>query len=185
MGFARPSSIPPTGAPRASRVGRWRVGSLPIASHPSVQLERLEQPAVGMKGEVPRAVARRDSRRRRIVRNQFSRDGIESPDQDPVEPEIRGQHEAARRIGLDHVRVRAVVAAPGKTARGRAAGAVRAESTVMALYIAGRAELAVRPDSETLPKFRRGNSPRTPTCQTGADSSCTGRRLPTPPCSSA
>src|SRR5471030_2673925 len=67
-------------------------------------------------------------------------------DQDPVEPEIRGQHEAARRIGLDHVRVRAVVAAPGKTARGRAAGAVRAESTVMALYIAGRAELAVRPD---------------------------------------
>src|SRR5207249_11470418 len=72
----------------------------------------------------------------------------EPQNQDLVEPEVACQHKAARRIGLDHVRVRPAVAADGK-APVRRAGRVRgAYRTLIAFDVGRGAEFAVRPDGK-------------------------------------
>ena len=62
--------------------------------------------------------------------------------EDAIQGQVGGQHESARWIGLDHVRMYAVVAADGEAA-GRGAGRMRrADRTLVVLDVGGRAQFA-------------------------------------------
>src|SRR5438876_1140085 len=101
-----------------------------------------------MKKKMTGAVARRQGHRRRTIGGKRAFLDVEPPNQDLVEPEVAYQHEAARRIGLDHVGVRPVVSADGK-APARRAGRVRwAYRTLIAFDVGRGAEFAVRPDGK-------------------------------------
>ena len=83
-------------------------------------LQRIEPAAAGVESEMPRPVAGRQCDQRRIVLDKPAALNIELPDEDPVPTEVAGENESSGRVGLDHVRVRAFVAADGKTSRRRA-----------------------------------------------------------------
>src|SRR5207249_9895863 len=101
-----------------------------------------------MKYKMTGAVPRTQRHERRIIRGERAFLDVEPPNEDLVEPEVACQHKAARRIGLDHVRVRPVVAADGK-APVRRAGRVRgAYRTLIAFDVGRGAEFAVRPDGK-------------------------------------
>src|SRR5437899_3277835 len=101
-----------------------------------------------MKCKMTRAVPRRQGRRRRIIRGKRAFLDVEPPNQYLVEPEVACQHESTRRIGVDHVRVRPVVAADGKAPVRRASRVRGAYRTLIALDVGRGTELAVRPDGE-------------------------------------
>src|SRR5438046_2648834 len=101
-----------------------------------------------MKYKMTGAVPGRQRHGRRIVGGKSTLLDVEPPNQDLIEPEVACQHESARRIGLDHVRVRPVVAADGK-APVRRAGRVRWTYRALIVFDVGRGtEFAVRPDGE-------------------------------------
>ena len=111
-------------------------------------LDRIHPAGIGVESEMARAVARGQRNRRRIVRREGALFGVELPDENAVQAQVGGQHKLAGRIGLDHVGMRAVVAAEGKTA-GRRGGGVRSRDLAFVLlHVAGGAERAVRPDGE-------------------------------------
>src|SRR5262245_4627188 len=67
-----------------------------------------------MKMKVPGPVAGRKRDGRGFGRRQLSRLFVEFPDEDLIEPQIDVQHEASGWVGLDHVRVRPIVATEGE-----------------------------------------------------------------------
>jgi hypothetical protein len=102
--------------------------------------------ATGVEGEVARAVARRQRDRRGIGRSERAVLRVEPPDEDLVEAEVHVQDEAARRIGLDHVRVGPVVPADGEAPRRRAGGAGGTDVAGVLLHVDSPAQAAVRKD---------------------------------------
>ena len=103
-----------------------------------------------MKGKVPRAGASR--RLDRLMIHELAGGTVQRPDNCPIEAEIVGEDEPPRRVGLDHVRVRRVVAArreraarTGRRARGADAASGRTRGEV-AHDLGRRAEQSVRAD---------------------------------------
>ena len=74
--------------------------------------------------------------------------GVERPHEDPIQSEVGDDHEPARRIGADHVRVRHVVTADGEAARRGMRGAFRTDDARRLLDVGRGPEPAVREDGE-------------------------------------
>ena len=66
-----------------------------------------------------------------------------APDEDPIQSQIGMQHKPPRRGGLDHVRVRAVVAAEGETSRRRVFGTRRTDLAFIVFDIGGLTQSSV------------------------------------------
>src|SRR3989442_7621156 len=98
-----------------------------------------------MKGEVARPVSRRQRYRRRIAGRKLALFDIKLPDEDLIQSQITCQHELTRPIGLDHVRVRLIMAANGEASGRCAGGAPRANLAAVVYDVGCGAELAVRP----------------------------------------
>src|SRR5271156_162721 len=81
-------------------------------------LKRVQPASIAMKGEVARPIPRRHRNKRSSwSRRQFAGAGIEGGDIDPILPQVCLQHEAVGRVCVDHVGMRFVMTAEGKTAR--------------------------------------------------------------------
>ena len=106
-------------------------------------LDRIKPTAVRMEMEMPRPVSGRQGDGGRIVRGQHPFPVIELPEEDLIQSEIHMDHEATRRVGLDHVGMGAVVAADGKTSRRRVGGFFRSEGAGIDFDIRGRTQTAV------------------------------------------
>src|ERR1019366_9031777 len=101
--------------------------------------------SVGVKDEVARAVARgQGGEGRAFCGCEFSGCVVEAVDVDSVLREVSGQYELVTGIGGDHVRVRVVVPADGKTASRCIGGVAGTESVLVAMDIDGGAQWAVR-----------------------------------------
>src|SRR5439155_26411084 len=77
-------------------------------------LNGIEPASIGLEVKMPRPVSRWQRNGGRIVRTEQARLLVKLPDKDLIQAQIDVQHEASRGIGLDHVGVRAVVAADGE-----------------------------------------------------------------------
>jgi hypothetical protein len=97
-----------------------------------------------MEGKMARAVSRRQRDRGRIVRGQCAVRLVEFPHQDLVESEISGEDESAGGVGLDHVRVRAIVAADREAPGRPTARPHRPGLALMALDVGRGTEPAIR-----------------------------------------
>src|SRR5262249_33845204 len=96
--------------------------------------------------EMPGAIAGGQRNGGRFIRGQRTLLLVEFPGEDPVRAQVHVQYEAARRVGLDHVRVGAVVAAEGETALRGAGRPGRANLALVGLDVGGSAEFAVCQD---------------------------------------
>ena len=81
-------------------------------------LKRIHPASIAVKGEVTWPIPRRHGNKGSACnRRQFAGDGIEGIDIDPILSQVGLQHEAVGRVSVDHVGMRLVMAAEGKTAR--------------------------------------------------------------------
>src|SRR5438128_876610 len=96
-----------------------------------------------MEMEMPRPISRRQRDGVRLIRSQNALLLVELPDEDPIQAQVDVQHEAARGIGLDHVRVGPIVAAEGEAARRGALGPGGAELAGILLDVGGVAQATV------------------------------------------
>src|ERR1035441_4887987 len=97
--------------------------------------------SVGVKDEVARAVARgQGGEGRAFCGCEFSGCVVETVDVDSVLRKVCGQYEFVTGIGGDHVRVRVVVSANGKTASRCIGGVHGAYRALVAMNIDGRAQ---------------------------------------------
>ena len=106
-------------------------------------LNGVEPAPIRMEVEMPRAIAGRQRDPRWIVRREHAFLVIKLPNEDLIQAEIDVQHEASRRIGLDHVRVSPVVSAEGKTSGRCVRGFFRSERSRIRLVVRGGPETAI------------------------------------------
>ena len=93
---------------------------------------------------MPRSIPWRQRNCRGIIRGQTSRALIKLPDENPIQPQIGVQNEAARGIRLNHVRVRSVVSAEGEASRRSMGGLFRSHGAGFVLDVRGGPKAAVR-----------------------------------------
>lgn len=99
-----------------------------------------------MKGKMTRAVSRRQWDKPRGVGRKGAVLHIELPNEDLVQSQITGEDEQARRIRLDHVRVRTIVAADRKASRRSAGSMLRSNLSQVHFDVCRGPEFAVRTD---------------------------------------
>ncbi len=79
-----------------------------------VLVEVVEELAARMKGEMPGCRAGRSDQHGSLRGQQPSALGVEAPDQREIQSRIVGDDELARRVGRDHVQMRAIMIADGE-----------------------------------------------------------------------
>ena len=107
-------------------------------------LNGVHPASIRMKRKVSRAITGRKRDKRSSNRSQLARVLIEAIDLDPVLPKIGLQHESVIRVGVDHVRVRRVMAADGKASRRGVVRMSTAQGTLVPMDIYRRAKVSIR-----------------------------------------
>lgn len=109
-------------------------------------LHRVQPLAVGMELEMPWSIARRQ--RHRVVGGQRALGRIQAPHRDCVQAQVDVQHVLAGRVGLDLVRVGAVVAAEREASRWRVGRPGRADLARVHFHVRRLPQLPVFQDGK-------------------------------------